>query len=222
MWTKRTGMAAAVSLLLLLVLASSAQAGVWVVGGSKFVAGEAESFTSKLKSTNFSLEGTIGKTPLKLAATGVECAECKIEQIGSGELARANGSGSYKMTGVSVVKPAECKAASIIIVVVTETERIRFLGWTIWHRVVEKEIPLGKVELSGCSIAGTYELTGETAGKVNKYGVFGVTQPIAFSEAAQREAEVSMSLGGNKAFFTGEIISELSGKFKGKEWGMVE
>jgi hypothetical protein len=33
---------------------------------------------------------------------------------------------------------------------------------------------------------------------------------------------VSLSLAGSKATVTGEIASQLSGKAKGKEWGMVE
>lgn len=219
---RRIGVAATTSLVLLLVTAGYAQAEVWQAGGTKFEPGQTETFTSKLKSPSLTLESTVGEEPFELTATGVECVECQIEQRGIGGEGATQGSGSYKLTGVSIVKPPECStpsSASTKTVVVTRHESIL---WGLWESHTTELRPVAQIKVSGCHIAGIYELTGAIVGRSSADGVFSVAQPVTYSAAIQKESEVSLKLNGNAASFTGEVVNELSGKFKEFEWGVVE
>jgi hypothetical protein len=219
--------ATVMSLVLLVVLAGSAQAATWKVGGSKLEAGATEAISSKLKSSKLTLEGTVLESPLKIAATGVECMECQIKQVGSGPSASADRTGKVKLTGVSVVEPAGCSASPIIIIVV-ETFHVAIKGpkgiFEMHGTVIEifEFETLVTIKITGCAAAGSYKLTGSLDGQTNGTGVLSTSEPLTYSPAIQKEEKAVLKLGGNEAFLTGEIATQLSGANSGKEFGVVE
>jgi hypothetical protein len=224
MLMKRIGTSVAISLVLLLLLVGSAQAATWQVGGTKFSSGQTESTTSKLKSANLALESTVLGSPFRLVATGVECVECKIQQVGSGASGEPHATGKLKLTGVSISEPAGCKVASTVETTAGEKTWWKKIAWGLWesHTVEKKEGALMTVKVEECAIAGSYKLTGILDGKTAATGVLGVTQNVAYSAAFQKEEGASLKLGTSAAFMTGEVSSQLSGANAGKEWGVVE
>lgn len=203
--------------------ASTSGAAVWEIGTTKFTNGQSESVTTKAK-TNFTLESKVAGTAVKLTATGVECVECSIDQIGTGESGQAHGSGKFKFTGVSISEPAGCTVPSTITTntITRTTLIIKSTPTTYTTLHTHEESPFFTLSVSGCALAGSYPVKGTLAGMTNATGVLAAEQPVAFSAANQKAIGASLTIGKEAATLTGEALVRLSGVNVGKEYRGTE
>lgn len=205
------------------VTASSAFAAPSTIKGYWLVKGATPSPSASVKcskaSEKISLKGTIAGVSTSITATGVECPTgSKIENATVEQAEMAIGSGTLKLTGVTLMEPAGCGIAETITTESLAT-KLEMDGESIYDRIAPATgTRLASFKITGCAIAGTYPLTGFVRGLLaNKTGVEKANQVIKFNSTSNAFSE--LKLAGNTATLEGETNNEL---VSGNEFTAVE
>ncbi len=238
MGLKKLGIVVVAALAVGALFASSALAGKpvtkkasWTTGTTKSAntipTGKASGKAIKCKKTagspNFALKGTVFGGEVELTATGVECVNATIFNEAVGGVSMAQGTGSLKFTGISVVKPVGCKtpATNQTNLLIADLQMDETVGTKTFVRL-EPDAAAGatsftNVKLEECAAEGTYPVKG-----------FAYCEATNATEvhSEQQECDSNTTTGGfsgltfgGVAAFTGEITAELSsgGSFGAEE-----
>jgi hypothetical protein len=164
-------------------------------------------------SGNFTLEGTILATPLKIQATGLSCPSGTIFN----ESAKAKASGKLKLSGATVLEPTGCAVGGGAI----ETAALSGQIWMEGSTAYEKFAPasgttFASISIEKCAIAGTYLAKGSIFGKsTNSTNTLKTTQELEFSGAINTTAGGALTIGANAATLKGTGTFKLT---SGNEW----
>lgn len=222
MWLDRRIVLLCLTALFCMAHAGTGWAAVWEANGLKFTNAQSEAHSTQLKSKKLTLQGKILETPVKISATGIECVECKIVQIGAGKTGAANGSGTYRLTGLTVEEPLGCKIATTLTTNLLERSYLERTEWTLTdlHASGSETGTLATFKLESCAAEGSFKLAGVLAGKTVRFGIFTVAPTTSFSSSFQAEEGKSLTFAGKPATISGEIADELLGLNAGKSWGI--
>ena len=161
------------------------------------------------------LTGSAGGSTVKIKATGVKGIESEIAQ--NETLAQVIG--QLDFTGVSVVEPSTCKAATTFetapltgTVQMGNTEATKSSLYTEFMPTSGEVF--ATIKLEGCTLAGSYQLKGTLYGKnTNGTGVFAASQGTSFSGAINSSQKGTLTLGKEAATLEAGIkISLVSGE----------
>ncbi len=201
------------------VTASAATAAQWTVNKSP-LSGSA-SYGAKAGGS-ISLSTHMSGTQVELAATGVECVECKITNQGSP--AAAVGTGKLKLTGITFRTPAACAVPGGTVT----TNPLAMSLFTVKGKAYESVRPetgeslftLNVQKGSGaCPISGSYPIRGSLVMRAGGIGTEQATHEMTLSAAIETEGGGALRWGVEPAWFTGSIIESLTGALTGQSWG---
>lgn len=190
----------------------------WTVGEEKLANNATKAVVPSLMSANAVLTGTVQNQAFEMTATGLECGStCVIEQKIEGENARALAKGKLKFTGLSVVKPAGCSAATTLTSEELTAELVTN-GGTLYAKFAPAGTTFAKITLTGCAAAETYSVKGSVCAVTDPIGTMTVAQPATFAVATNGSCAegAGLTLGGKAANIVGEATNTLSG---GASWG---
>jgi hypothetical protein len=218
---KKLGMALVVVLALGAVMASSAfakaetvsvnwktgttEAGVTTLVGSQAVTASA--------TENGILETTVAEAPLTLKSTALSCVSCTITNSSG-----AKGSGQIKFENVTVVTPAACKVSGGSVTTKALAVDATYMEGTT--NLIQFKPASGAtfatVKLEGCSIAGSYNVTGVVYGKsANATKVYKTSQTVNFTPSINTTAGGELHFEAEEAKLTGGAAFAAGGKFFG-------
>lgn len=218
---KRFLLAVTAVAMLAAVLANTASAamvseGQYYVGGSAFTTAKTLK-CEKASGTELILSGTVGTTPTKLKAAGVECLSASVNNVGGHGIA----TGKLKFTGVTVVEPSGCAVSGEAV----ETESLKATlykdtGSPENKKAFEKFEPavaggnFATVTITGtCAAAGSRIVKGSTFGEsVNPTSTPALRQSIVFSTGVETTSASTetLKLAGNPAHLSGTVTNWLS------------
>jgi len=212
MSVKRLGIALVASLALAAVFAGSAFAtatttkSFWREAGTKLSSGTTKAAKCSA-AENFILRGTIAGAEAEIKATTLECPSGDvIKQEGEQAIA----TGTLKLSGLTVVKPAGCKTnASITTKALTAKTFME--GTTVYTKIQPTtETTFANVPLTECAAEGTYPVKGSVFGKASSStGTEAQLVPSTFSGAINSTAGGSLTLGTSPATISGVANNEL-------------
>ena len=198
------------SLALLAVAGTSAQAATWTVEGSKI--SEKISLESGLKKeTTAKLVGKVLGSEIVITAQKMAGSEGVIIQSGS----VAKTSGIIEFSELSVDTPAGCKVESPIKTKTLTSEAVDHSGnvHAFGKAFPEEGEVFATIKISGCAIAGSYNVKGTVYGEAEEWGTALATQPIKTTPAINETLGGSLTLGTSAATMTAESVGNLaSGK----------
>ena len=174
----------------------------------------------------FLLKSKVSGQTLELTATGITCNSCTIENKEiTGKAGKvASGKGSFTFSGVSVMTPAECTTTATIATKPLVVHADLMIGERAFQRFIPEAgetATFAQVTLSGCSIAGTYNVKGSVYSEAqNKTNVFAGSQTNKFTPAINTEAGGALKLGEEPAEFTGNGVFTLGAPNEGVAFGV--
>lgn len=190
------------------VAAGAAQAeATWVVEGKVLKEGERYSVKKcALKSgTTTTLTGTLLGQEFLLTASTVGCNSWELYN----EAHHAYSTGRFVLSSLSVDKPSGCSVASTIETKILKGEAREVEGLesklAVNYKPAEGEV-LATIKVSGCSLAGTYNLKGDFGAEVEPLNVFKEEQPYKFSPSINTTLGDALTLGSNAATLSGVVI----------------
>ncbi len=218
---RHLGIALAISLTSLAILASTAFAtastdlGQWYVGGSALAVGSTANATCALKSgTSATIVGVIATQPIEIKATGVNCINWKIKETQVSGQNMAVGEGQLEFTGITVVTPL-CTftvggAMSTTLKTTELQESVQMEGTTTYLKLAPVSgTEIAKFELtSGCS--GTHKLVGTAFGKTSPTTTSTALQPAVFSGSINETAGGGLGIDTNTATLAAEMNFSLT------------
>jgi hypothetical protein len=168
--------------------------------------------------TPFTLTGTVLGKKFVLTSTTLVADEAIIFQEGN----VAKDEETLTFSGLTVDEPAGCSVESPITTKRVTSTVITHTGnnhvFTTF-KPEEGEV-FATIKVSGCAIAGSYNVKGEVGAEGDEWGVETVDQPLKFSNAIQTTLGLSLLLGTSAAELTGEATVTLTGGFAGKKFGV--
>jgi hypothetical protein len=149
----------------------------------------------------------------------------------------AKDSGILTFSGLTVDEPAGCAVESPIKTKPLTTELvthkffdmyeiggIKFKVETTSARAYDKFFPeegevFATIKVTGCAVAGSYNLKGVVYGEAEEWGVERVSQQLNFSPGVNATLGGSLTLGSNAAELTASATTHLVGAFGGFRFG---
>jgi hypothetical protein len=227
------GLAIMATLAVSAFVAATASAHQWTIGGQTLSVlkgtGTANGVgvTAELEGgTTAKLKGTLlGKT-FVLTSTTVDSDEGTIFQEGN----VAKDSGILTFSGLTVDEPAGCAVESPIKTKPLTTELVthKFKDEngteTTSLKAYDKFFPeegevFATIKVTGCAVAGSYNVKGVVYGEAEEWGVEKVNQPLNFSPAINATLGGSLTLGSNAAELTASGTNHLIGALAGSAFG---
>jgi hypothetical protein len=222
---KKLGAALVVVAALGAVAASSALAAAtttdvkWYTGASPgtVLSGSETLSATAVGTATFTTE--VGSTKYVLEATGIECVECEIENVGG----TADGSGHLKFTGVTVKEPAGCEVDSEIETTTLFVTADWMSGTTNY---IEFEPILGSthefaiIEITTCALETILVPKGSVfVQSQNATGTQAVEQEVHSSAAINAAAGGSLKNGTKTASLMANAKFKMSGSKSGLAFG---
>jgi hypothetical protein len=225
---KKFGMTLVAILVLGAVVASSAfgaagtKDATWRVGasGSELVGSETVTASGSNEFVFF-----WGETPVVLNSTGLECLECKIENVSGNGV----GSGKLKFTGVTVSSPATCAVSGGAVTTLALKVNAGFMeGTTNYVQFAPNSgttfATVTLKEGSGvCPLSGSYIVSGKVYVQSNNAtGVYEKEQTVKSSGTINSTAGGELKFGSKNAELNGTGTFKLSGTKAGEVFGTHE
>jgi hypothetical protein len=212
---KIIGLAVMAALAISAFASASASAATWTVEGAKLEEGTAKgvSASAKLKTgTTAVLEGELLGQEFVLTSTTLSSSSGTIFQEGT----KAKDSGVLEFSGLSVDKPSPtCAVESPIKTKSLTSELVDHSGST---KAYDKFFPeegevFATIKVSGCAVAGSYNVKGVVYGEAEAWGVSLASQPLKFNPTINATLGGSLTLGTKAAKLSAEGVNTLaSGK----------
>lgn len=186
------------------------------------------SVTMSLGGEKFLYQSTLAGSSVEWSASGIECADCKIEnRAGTGAntgSTEAVFSGTPKLTGVKWIGPGNCVMPSTLTLQpLTGVMGGRSGSSTVVAASLAPTSGTGvwaNYELTGCSLAGLYKWTGTAFGRfTNALGVAAKNQQFSLNQYNQEDLGKynSLQFAGNAVFLTGSINMVAEEEYEVKE-----
>jgi hypothetical protein len=219
-FAKILGMAIVASLAIAAFAAASASASHWKVEGAKLAEGTAngKGVSAALKAgTTATLKGKLLGQEFVLTATTLSSSEGRIYQEGT----ESKDEGFLEFSGLTVDKPAGCGIESPI---KTKALKSLLVDHSTSTHAYDKFFPaegevFATIKVTGCAVAGSYNVKGTTFGEGNVWGEEFVEQSLNFSPAINTTLGGALTLGTSAAELTLEGVNTLNGAEAGKKFG---
>jgi hypothetical protein len=217
-FAKFTGLAIVVALTIGAFASASASAATWTVEGSKLSEGTANGLptSTKLKAgTTATLKSTLLGQEFVLTASSLSISSGTIFQEGS----KAKGSGVLELSGLSIDKPAGCSVESPIKTKALTSELVDVAGNENRFQKIfpEEGEVLATIKVSGCALAGSYNLKGVIYALDSPWGILLALMLWAINTHINHTAAGSgVTLGASPAELSAEFETGLS---SGKKFG---
>ncbi len=224
---KRFMLAIASVALLAAVMASSASAAAWHVGGSELSGSETVACTvgEYEGAEKLELEWEItGFGPLVFTGTGINCVNSTIFNEGGS----AKDAGELQFTGVTI----DGEIGTVCSVENNTVTTNRLESELVMHAedpevVFDKFVPAEErvnfavlhIVGASCPIAGNRAIRGNASGQAAyPTGTPALTQSLTFSAAVEATAGSNLRIAGNPAHLIGTVVNALSGANAGEEF----
>ena len=197
---KIIGLAVMAALVISAFASASASAATWTVEGTKLGEGTANGVSAHavLKTgTVGTLKGTLLGKKFVLTAATLSSSSGTIFQEG----AKAKDSGFLEFSNLTVHEPAGCTVESPIKTKALTSELVDHSGSAdAYDKFFPEEGEVfATIKVSGCAVAGSYNVKGVVYGTAEEWGKALAVQPLTFNPTINATLGGSLTLGSNAA-----------------------